>query len=132
MRVDALAEDPDGHRVRFEYTWIVNGRPLRHAGKQLAADRLAVGDRVEVEVRASDGVEKSASVRLGPVTRANSLPEITSLPPAAFGADRYEYRVEARDVEKLDGPFMCPKCGKALRLRKGEIKAHHFAHCNAT
>jgi hypothetical protein len=98
LRVEARAEDPDGHRVRFDYAWIVNGRRLRHSGRSLSADRLAVGDRVEVEVRASDGVESSPGVRVGPVERVNSLPEITSRPPASV-RDRFEYRVQARDPD---------------------------------
>jgi hypothetical protein len=99
LRVEARAEDPDGHRVRFDYAWIVNGRRLRHSGNTLSADRLAVGDRVEVEVRASDGVESSPGVRVGPVERVNSLPEITSHPPTKSGQDRFEYRVRAHDPD---------------------------------
>lgn len=37
-------------------------------------------------------------------------------------------KVTAREVEKSDKPFLCPKCSKELNIRKGQIKAHHFAH----
>ena len=37
-------------------------------------------------------------------------------------------KVTARDVTKPEGPFVCPKCSRELNLRKGQIKAHHFAH----
>ena len=37
-------------------------------------------------------------------------------------------KVIARAVAKSDGPFLCPICRKQLTLRKGQIKAHHFAH----
>lgn len=36
--------------------------------------------------------------------------------------------VLARDSEKTDAPFVCPRCHKELVLRKGRIKVHHFAH----
>jgi competence protein CoiA len=38
------------------------------------------------------------------------------------------YKVLARDSEKVDGPFCCPKCGCETILRKGRVKIHHFAH----
>ncbi len=99
LRVAASATDPDGDHVRLEYGWLVNGRRLRHAGRALPADRLAVGDRVEVEVWASDGVERSPRVRVGPVVRVNSLPEITSRPPTSLGRQAFEYRVRAQDAD---------------------------------
>lgn len=36
--------------------------------------------------------------------------------------------VIAREVAKSDGPFECPECRSEVILRKGRIKAHHFAH----
>lgn len=37
-------------------------------------------------------------------------------------------KVLARDSTKLEAPFRCPKCKSEMVLRKGRIKAHHFAH----
>ncbi|WP_166507494.1 competence protein CoiA family protein [Nostoc sp. 106C] len=34
----------------------------------------------------------------------------------------------ARDSQKNDGPFFCPKCHYEVILRKGRVKVHHFAH----
>jgi competence protein CoiA len=36
--------------------------------------------------------------------------------------------VIAKDVCKDDGPFLCLECAAHLQLKKGTIKAHHFAH----
>jgi competence protein CoiA len=36
--------------------------------------------------------------------------------------------VNAKDVGKDDGPFLCLECAAHLQLKKGTIKAHHFAH----
>ena len=37
-------------------------------------------------------------------------------------------KVAAWEVERGDGPFRCFCCRQVVRLRKGEIKAPHFAH----
>ncbi|HJU55535.1 MAG TPA: competence protein CoiA family protein [Pyrinomonadaceae bacterium] len=37
-------------------------------------------------------------------------------------------KVAAWEVERADGPFRCFCCRQIVRLRKGEIKAPHFAH----
>ena len=42
--------------------------------------------------------------------------------------EKTNHKVIARAVEKSDGPFLCPSCRKELNVRKGQIKAHHFAH----
>lgn len=36
--------------------------------------------------------------------------------------------VLARDAQKIEGPFTCPKCLAEVILRKGNIKVHHFGH----
>lgn len=37
-------------------------------------------------------------------------------------------KVLARQTEKVDAPFSCPRCVGEVILRKGQIKVHHFAH----
>lgn len=37
-------------------------------------------------------------------------------------------KVAAWEVERSEGPFLCFCCGQTVTLRKGEIKAPHFAH----
>ena len=37
-------------------------------------------------------------------------------------------KVAAWEVERSDGPFLCFCCEQVVMLRKGEIKAPHFAH----
>ncbi len=37
-------------------------------------------------------------------------------------------RCKAWLTEKYEGPFCCPECQEEVILKKGQIKAHHFAH----
>ncbi|MGO1000875.1 competence protein CoiA [Lysobacter sp. CA196] len=37
-------------------------------------------------------------------------------------------KVEARNVSKADGPFICPTCRKDVIVSKGLIRIHHFRH----
>jgi hypothetical protein len=60
-RVDA--SDPDNDRLQLSYRWTVNGTPVPDAGATLPAPRVAAGDRVELEVVASDGLADSQPVR---------------------------------------------------------------------
>src|SRR5579862_5390526 len=41
-------------------------------------------------------------------------------------------KVIAWDVDKDDGPFVCPECGKEVILKKGTVRTHHFAHIPPT
>jgi competence CoiA-like predicted nuclease len=43
-------------------------------------------------------------------------------------AKKQDEWVEAKDVTKEDRPFFCPGCTAPVMLKKGAIKAHHFAH----
>jgi competence protein CoiA len=42
--------------------------------------------------------------------------------------DERQNRVLARDIDKGCGPFSCPVCQMPVRLRKGSLRIHHFAH----
>jgi competence protein CoiA len=41
-------------------------------------------------------------------------------------------QVIAWEVDKDDGPFVCPECGKTVILKKGIVRTHHFAHIPPT
>lgn len=47
--------------------------------------------------------------------------------------DSNQNRIWAREIDREDGPFFCPICNEPLRLHKGNLRVHHFAHLpNAT
>jgi competence protein CoiA len=37
-------------------------------------------------------------------------------------------KVLARQTERSQAPFLCPLCQRAMILRKGPVKVHHFSH----
>ena len=45
-----------------------------------------------------------------------------------FSARTHNELIEAKDVMKADGPFFCLGCDADVRLKKGPVKAPHFAH----
>jgi hypothetical protein len=96
------AEDPDGDRIRFSYRWFLNGEESDQDSEFFVASGLTRGDRLEVEVRASDGKVSTAPARSGQVEVGNSAPEIVSSPPRvdARGQFRYDVRVEDGDGDR--------------------------------
>lgn len=63
VRAVARASDPEGDPVRFRYHWRVNGRPVAGAGEELSLRNVRRGDRIAVEVTASDGRAESDPMR---------------------------------------------------------------------
>lgn len=42
--------------------------------------------------------------------------------------DALQVKVLARTMERAQGPFSCPSCGKPVILHKGQMRVHHFKH----
>jgi len=99
------AVDPDGDPLTFEYAWFVNGRRLAEAGPTIEGSQLSRGDRVVLEVVASDGYAQSDTLRSDEIEVSNAAPTITST-PGAIGPDGFfRYQVEAKDPDG-DRAFM--------------------------
>jgi hypothetical protein len=97
-----FAVDPDGDPVEITYRWLVNDSPVDAAGSTLAAPAFRRGDRIRLQVSASDGDAESEAV-LGPEIQVlNAPPRIVSS-PAGFdeaGSFRYAVRVEDPDLDR--------------------------------
>ena len=93
--------DPDGDDVTCVYKWFKNDAPLAgEGGSTLGADRLARGDRIAVEVVASDGQENTQPVRSETFTIDNRPPQVTSQPHEPRAADAsFRYQVVAVDLD---------------------------------
>jgi hypothetical protein len=98
-RAIARAEDPDGDSLRFEYRWFVNGKESDVNGEFFKVGDLARGDRLEVEVRASDGRVSSGPARSGEVEVGNSPPTIVSVPPRVDARGQFRYAIRAEDPD---------------------------------
>jgi hypothetical protein len=98
----AFAVDPDGDPLELTYTWLVNDTPVDAPGARLAAPAFERGDRIRLQVSASDGDADSEAV-LGPEIQVlNAPPRIVSS-PAGFdegGSFRYAVRVEDPDRDR--------------------------------
>jgi len=93
------ASDPDQDDLRYEVVWFVNGVAEEATGLELDTSGLRRGDRVEVELRASDGDVTTSAVRSGVLEIANGAPEITTRPELALDGGVFRYDVDARDPD---------------------------------
>ncbi len=95
-------EDPDGDPISFDYVWRVNGRRVSETGATLRSPQFKRGDRVEFEVRATDGEDAGEPLAAPPIEILNSPPVITSTPAGldATGSFRYAPTVEDADGDR--------------------------------
>jgi hypothetical protein len=99
IAASARGGDPDGDPVDFEYRWAVNGRWQRGGERSFSTEGLKRGDRVRVQVVASDGDEKSEPVESAEVLVANAPPQIVSSPPGRLAEGEFRYQLEAEDPD---------------------------------
>jgi hypothetical protein len=107
-----VAGDPDGDALEFRFRWTVNDATAQgQEGSSFPTDGLEPGDRIRVEVIASDGEGESDAAWSGALTVGNAAPEIRSRPAGVAAGAPFRYAVDARD----------PEGDKSLRyeLRKG-------------
>jgi hypothetical protein len=139
VRAQVMARDPEGERVELVYRWSVAGELQAEDGSELQLGDVSRGDRIEVEVTATDGsweTQASTSVEVRnrrPVmvgVRLDPSPSVArgqKLVAMAVGQDedgdsieyRYEWRVNGRPVEE-GGPAL-----DTAELKRGdEIQLH--------
>ena len=94
---DPIAMDPDGDKLTFRYSWIVNGRRIDGQGGELARAPRKRGDEIELVVWAMDGESESAPLRSAPFRIGNSAPDINSRPPPMDPSGQFVYAVSASD-----------------------------------
>jgi len=99
--VEALveAEDPDGDRLRFQYSWFVNGERRSRGDQTFDTGSLRRGDKLAVSVVARDGRESSSSLRSAEIELANSPPVFSGVPRRQQVDGVFFYQLEARDPD---------------------------------
>jgi hypothetical protein len=74
------AQDEDGNLLSFKYRWLVNGNVLREiATRSISPDLLRRGDKVSVEVVASDGQAETPPYVTEPVVVVNTNPIVNGV-----------------------------------------------------
>ncbi len=98
-RARPKAVDPDGDRIDFEYTWVLNGRATRnHRDTQTSAD-LRRGDRLSLTVTAQDGEGRSKPLESAALVMGNAAPDILSQPPGLDHSGVFRYTPEVDDPD---------------------------------
>ncbi len=78
VRAIVEATDPDGDRVRLQFAWKLNGRPVGQDRFRLDLADASDGDRLELSVTASDKQAQGAPVQVF-VSLANRPPLLTAV-----------------------------------------------------
>jgi len=103
VRVDVQGEDAQGSILAYKYQWLVNELPVTGAtAPQFSLHQLRKGDRIQVEVTASDGKLDGRPYVTVPVTIGNTPPEIDQIvmePTPLHRGDNLRARVFARDPD---------------------------------
>ena len=97
-KVDAV--DPDRDEIHYIYRWWRNDKQVKE-GEENVLDTTGFGrkDVVVVEVFARDQETSALPTRSAPIVLGNSPPQIVSNPVALTDRERYEYTVQAKDVD---------------------------------
>jgi hypothetical protein len=100
VQVRADISDVDRDLIRMSYRWWKNDA-LVQEGEEAELDTAGFsrGDTLSVEAVPFDGVVKGTPVRSVPILIENSAPRILSAPAKSIINNRYNYQVEATDVE---------------------------------
>jgi hypothetical protein len=93
------ARRSDGDELRFEYQWYLNGEPTKQREHVFDTKGLKRGDKVYVEVVASDSTDETRPVRSAEVTIGNTPPEIVEIPTPREVDGEFRYQFRAKDAD---------------------------------
>ena len=96
------ASDRDNDPLTYRFAWFRNGaRVENETGATLSMSKLAIGDKVSVEVVASDGADESTPVQGDAVGLENRPPQFTSQPGLPGPKDDvFRYQAAANDPDR--------------------------------
>jgi hypothetical protein len=92
-------DDLDGDSLSYRYRWLVNDHEVAADGATLDRRHFHRGDRIVLEVRASDGEAESAPISSAAVDVVNAPPRIHSSPDEIHGEQSIHYRMRAKDPD---------------------------------
>lgn len=119
-----VADDPDGTEPTTRFQWIVNEVPVLGAtALELAPSHVKRGDRVALEVIATDGQSESALYRTEPVTVVNTPPLIAHVVVEAESpgnGNRVHAKVDAVDPDRDEIRYMYRWWRNDKQIQEGE------------
>ena len=100
IAVQIEADDAGRNPLTFSYQWFVNEHRVDgETHPMLSPALLKLGDKVEVEIVATDGQTSGKPYRTKPAIVGNTPPEVVKLSIEPTGSDRSEMRALAEGVD---------------------------------
>jgi hypothetical protein len=99
LTASPVARDPEGDPIEFRYQWRVNHETAMVNGPTLPASMFKRGDKIVLDVVASDGQNESALLTTLPIEVVNAPPKIVSKPGAIDNDGTFRYAVKAEDPD---------------------------------
>jgi hypothetical protein len=94
------ASDPDGDSLEYEFTWLLNDRPVRGATEPTFDTRaLARGDKLKARARVTDGTDASPERESKAIDLGNRPPRIAGAPLVEAVPGGIEAQLEAEDPD---------------------------------
>jgi hypothetical protein len=95
-----LGYDPDGDTLEYEFTWLLNDRPVRGADAPTFDTRaLARGDKLKASARVTDGTDTSPERESKTMELANRPPRIAGAPLVEPIPGGVQGQLEAEDPD---------------------------------
>ena len=100
VAVQIEADDTGRNPLTFRYQWFINEHRVEgETHSTLSPAFLKLGDKVEVEIAASDGQTSGKPYKTEPATVGNTPPEVVKVAIEPTGSDRSEMRAIAEGVD---------------------------------
>ena len=100
VAVQIEADNTGRNPLTFRYQWLINGHRVDgETHPTLSPTLLKLGDKVEVEIIASDGQTSGKLYKTEPVTVANTPPEVVKVSIELAESDRSELRAVVEDID---------------------------------
>ncbi len=93
------AADPDGDPIEFIYRWYVNGSRIDYSGPELPKNRFRRGDKIDLDIVATDGSLDSEPMSAPTIVIVNAEPLIVSVPTEMNENGTFEYKVVVEDAD---------------------------------
>ncbi len=112
LKVKAVAEDPDGDDIAFQYRWFINDKP---AGEGDSIHGLKKGDYVRVKVIPYDGKEYGGAA-VKTFLFDNSPPRIIENKDFKFDGEVYTQQIKASDPDGDPLTFTLTKAPEGMKI----------------